>query len=133
MPNWKFLGTEKIVQRQRRISFAPGRCGVDLLHLDARLRAAHAELDRAGGPAPERLRADAEAIPALYRGPLLPDVDAAWAAETEPRISASASPASIVAWAANETRSGSRTAIRTMARTSTASGSRNEFRSNPVP
>lgn len=80
------LGPELVVQRQRRISFAGGQCGVDALHLEARLRATQAELGRAGGPAPDRLRADARAVVALYRGPLLPGVDAPWAAQARERL-----------------------------------------------
>jgi hypothetical protein len=74
------------VQRQRRISFADGQCGIDVLHLEARLRATQGELARAGGPAPERVRADASAVVALYRGPLLAAVEAPWAAEARLRL-----------------------------------------------
>jgi hypothetical protein len=80
------LGADLLVQRQRRLSFADGQCGVDALHLDQRLRSAQAELARPGGPAPDRLRADAEAILALYRGPLLPAADAPWAREARLRL-----------------------------------------------
>lgn len=77
------LGADLVVQRQRRISLAAGQWGVDALHLDARLRAALAELARAGGPSPERVRADAAAVAALYRGPLLPGP---WAADARGRL-----------------------------------------------
>jgi hypothetical protein len=80
------LGADLVVQRQRRMSFGDGQCGVDVLHLESRLRAAQAELARAGGPAAERVRADAAAIVGLYRGPLLPGVEAPWAAEARSRL-----------------------------------------------
>lgn len=80
------LGPDLVLQRQRRISFADGQCGIDALQLDGRLRATQAELTRPGGPSPERLRADADAICALYRGPLLPGVEAAWAADARLRL-----------------------------------------------
>jgi len=59
---------------------------VDVLYLDARLKATQVELARAGGPNPDRVRADAAAIVALYRGPLLPGLDTPWAAEARLRL-----------------------------------------------
>ncbi len=79
------LGAEHVVQRQRRISLAPGRCGVDLLHLDSRLRASLDELGRPDASTAERARADAAAVLALYRGPLLPGLDAPWAVDARTR------------------------------------------------
>jgi hypothetical protein len=80
------LGADLVVQRQRRISLPEGQCGVDLLHLEGRLRASQAELTRAGGPDLDRLRANARAIVGLYQGPLLPAVDQAWVGEARGRV-----------------------------------------------
>jgi ATP/maltotriose-dependent transcriptional regulator MalT len=80
------LGTELVVQRQRRLSLAPGRCGVDALHLQERLRASLAHLARPEARRGGRARADAAAVVALYRGPLLPEVGAAWAIEARDRL-----------------------------------------------
>jgi hypothetical protein len=80
------LGADLVVQRQRRISFADGQCGLDALHLEGRLRATQAELIRPGGPSPERIRADANGVVALYRGPLLAGVETPWAAEARLRL-----------------------------------------------
>jgi ATP/maltotriose-dependent transcriptional regulator MalT len=80
------LGADLVVQRQRRISLAPGRCGVDLKHLEARLRASLDDLARPAAGSAERARASAEAVVALYRGPVLPGVEAAWAVDVRTRI-----------------------------------------------
>jgi hypothetical protein len=80
------LGADLVVQRQRRISLAPGRCGVDLLHLESRLRASLEGFARRGPGLPVQARADAMAVVGLYEGPLLPGVDAAWAAEARTRL-----------------------------------------------
>jgi ATP/maltotriose-dependent transcriptional regulator MalT len=82
----RMLGADLVVQRQRRISLAPARCGVDALHLETRLRASLAELGRPGAASPARVLGDARAVVALYQGPLLPDAGAAWALEARARL-----------------------------------------------
>jgi hypothetical protein len=81
----RMLGADLVVQRQRRISLSPVRCGIDSLHLETRLRASLAELGRPGASA-DRIRSDAAAVVALYRGPLLPEVGAAWALDARTRL-----------------------------------------------
>jgi hypothetical protein len=82
----RLLGPELVLQRQRRISLAPSLCGVDVVHLETRLRASLAELGRPGPAAPDRVRAEAAAVVALYRGSLLPALDAAWAVDARTRV-----------------------------------------------
>jgi len=59
---------------------------VDLLHLESRLRASLEGFARRGPGLPVQARADAMAVVGLYEGPLLPGVDAAWAAEARTRL-----------------------------------------------
>ena len=81
----RLVGADAVVASNRRLSVAAARCFVDALHLDERLRAAMAVVATPRAD-PRRVREHAGEIIALYRGPLLADEAAPWAADARARL-----------------------------------------------